>query len=163
MDKKRKIQFILIIAIMLILAGFLIYTLVKSIYDYTERTKGSNTQLELFNETYEKEGTKVVLIASTGCTWCKKFVPILDEISEEYNIKYTYVNAGLMFEEDFGKMYERLGVEFDGIPHLVIMKDQKVIGEQVGLNSKETTIELFKTAGLIEGDVEDGESISTNS
>jgi predicted bacteriocin transport accessory protein len=163
MDKKRKIQLTIIIIIMIMLIVFATYVIGKSVYDYVEKTKMSNETVELFNKTYEKEGQKVILIASKNCKWCQKFVPVLDEISKEYNIKYTYINAGLLFEDDLAKIYEKMNIKFTGIPHLIILKDKKVVGSQVGAETKENTIELFKKVGLIEGDVEDEQSVSASS
>ena len=163
MDKKRKIQLIAIIVLMIILIGFLIYTLGKSIYDFIDRNQKSAEVVEKFNEIYEKEGTKIVLFASPTCKWCKKFVPVLNEIAEEYDFTYTYLDVSLVFQDKLEEMYKRLDLDYNGIPHLVILNNQKVIGDQVGAEEKEKTIELLKNAGIIKGDVEDGKSISTSS
>ncbi len=163
MDKKRKTQFTIIIIVMVILIGFLVYVMGKSIYDFINRTNESHAIVEKFDEIYEKKGTQVVLFASPTCKWCKKFVPVLDEISTENNFTYKYLDVSMLFQEDMQKIYDKLKVEYEGIPHLIILKDGKVVGSQVGAQEKDTTIELLTKAGVIEGDVEDDESISAGS
>lgn len=163
MDKKRKIEFIAIMVAIVLLTIFLVYTLGKSIYDFVDRTNKSHQVVEKFNEIYQNEGTKIVLFASPKCRWCKKFIPILDEISKENDFKYIYLDVSSLFENDLNKIYEKLELEYEGIPHLIILNDQKVIGEQVGAEEKETTIELLKKVGVIKGEDEDGKSISASS
>ncbi len=163
MDKKRKWQLAIIVILMVLLIGFLVFVIGKSVYDFTTRTKESHAVVERFDEIYKKKGTQVVLFASPSCKWCKKFVPVLTEISKENNFEYIYLDMSMLFQEDLKKIYDKIKIEYKGIPHLIILKDGKVIGSQVGAQEKEDTIELLKNAGVIEGDVEDGESISTSS
>ncbi len=163
MNKKRKVQLTIIVILMILLSSFLLYTLGKSIYDFVERTRKSEEIVEKFNEIYDIEGTKIILFASPTCKWCKQFVPVLDEIAEENNFKYEYLDVGSLFEDDLNNIYNKMNIKFEGIPHLVVINNKEVIGEQVGAQDKETTIELLRNVGIIEGDVEDGESISTSS
>ena len=163
MSKKRKIEFIVIIILMVLIIAFLLYSIGKSIYDYVNATKNSHEIVEKFNEIYEKEDTNIILFASKTCKWCKQFVPVLDEVTKENNLEYAYLEVGLLTEDDLKEIYGKLEIKYEGIPHLVIIKNKKVIGEQIGAQDKETTIELFKEIELIEGEDNDGESISTNS
>ena len=163
MSKKRKIQFIILVALMILLIIFLIYTLAKSIYEYTDRAKSSHKLVATFNEIYEKDGMEVILFASPSCKWCKKFVPILDEIAKENDFEYNYLDVTQLFQEDLEKIYEKLDIKYGGIPHLVVVENKKVLVDKIGAQEKDEAIEFLRKTGLIKGDVEDGESISIGS
>ena len=163
MTKKRKTQLAIIIAIMVLLGGFVIYSIGKTIYEYVDIRVSTSKTIEKFDRIYEEKGTKVILFASPTCKWCKQFVPVLDSISKENNFKYEYIDISHLFKEDLNKLYEKINMEYKGIPHLIILDNQTVVGSQVGAESENATIELLKKVGIIKGDVENDESISVGS
>ena len=163
MTKKRKTQLTIIIILMVLLMGIVLYVVGKSIYDYIDQTNKREETVEKFNEIYEKEGIKIILFASPTCVWCKKFVPTLNEIADNNNFKYEYLNAGSLFKNYIKEIYDKLGIEYGGIPNLIILNNKEVIGSQVGAQDEKTTIEFLNKTGIIKGDVENEESISTSS
>ena len=163
MNKQRKIQLTILITMMVLLIAFCLYVIGKSVYDFKERTDKRDETIEKFNLVYEKEGTQILLFASPTCQWCKKFVSILNEVSIENNFKYEYLDVSTFFQEDIEALYKKLDLKYEGIPHLVIIKDKKVVESQVGAMEKGATIEFLKGAGIIKGDVENDKSVSTDS
>ena len=53
------------------------------------------------------------------------------------------------------KIYNKLDLKYNGIPHLVIVNNKKVISDQVGAQDEAKTIEFLINAGIIEGETED--------
>jgi len=146
-----------------ILVIIVFYTIGNLVYGFVTQTKRSKQILSDFNELYESDNAELILLASPTCQWCKKFVPILDEIVKENNLKYYYLNVTEIFDNDFNKIQEKIKINAKGIPHLIAIKDKKVIGEQGGAESKENTIEFLTDLGIIKGELEDGQSISASS
>ena len=163
MEKKKPKQYYFIMACIVLLSLLIVYLVGRSVYEFVSKTNESHRILAEFNEKYENDGIQIILFASPTCKWCKKLVPILDEIAEENDLKYYYLDVTKLFDNDYNEIISKLDIEIDGIPHLVVVKDKKVLGEQVGAETKENTIEFFKKYGVIEGDVEDEQSVSTSS
>ena len=150
MDKKKKRQYYFIVTCIVFLSLLIVYLIGSSIYDFVSKTKESHKILAEFNEKYESDETQVILFASPTCKWCKKFVPILDEIAKENDFKYYYLDVTKVFEADYGEIISKIDIKINGIPHLIVLKDKKVIGEQTGAESKENTIEFLKEHQVIE-------------
>lgn len=153
MDKKRKLLLGVIITIMVLLIGFLIYYVTSSVISYVNISKNSKRIVSEFNELYESSEIEVILFASPTCNFCKKFVPILDEIKKEEKIDYYYLNVLNLTKGDLNKILEKINANFKGIPHLIILKNKKIIGEISGFTEKEKVLELLEKTEVIKGDV----------
>lgn len=163
MEKKRKVQLYVIVLLIIGLSLFLLYEVGYSIYKYKSAVDMSHKIKEEFYDIYENEEMQVILFASPTCIWCKKFVPILDEISKEENFTYNYIDVGKLLNKDLNEIYEKIKLKKGGTPNLVIIKDKKLVANQLGAFEKDETVEFLKNNGVIKGEIEDGESISTNS
>ena len=153
MDKKRKLLLGLIITVIVLLIGFIIYYVGSFVINYINLTKDSKKIVTEFNEIYESDEKQVILFARPTCAYCKKFVPISDEIKKEENINYYYLNISSLTKKDLNMIIDKTGAKLNGVPHLVIIEKKKILGELSGYNKKETVIELFKKTGVIKGDV----------
>lgn len=153
MDKKRKVLLGLIITVIVLLIGFIVYYVGSFVVNYVNLTKDSKKIIAEFNEIYESDEKQVILFARPTCAYCKKFVPILDEIKKEENIDYYYLNVSSLTKKDLNLIIDKLSVKLNGVPHLILLENKKILGEISGYNKKETVIELFKKTGVIKGDV----------
>ncbi len=154
MSKKQKIEVGLIIVIMIFLVVFLAYYLFDTIHMYVKRVNNSSQIVEKVNEIYDKEGYQIILFASPTCSVCKKFVPILDEVVKENNLEYYYLDASSLLKEDLEKILMKINIDLNGVPHLAIINNKKIVIDKSGFQEKEKIIELFKQAGLLEGNNE---------
>ena len=154
MNKKQKLQLAILIILMILLIGFLIFKTTVFIKEYLEQRKKSEEIVEEFNELYEKGDLQVILFASKYCAFCKKFIPVLDEIKNEYGIDYYQLDITEVFKEELNSIFDKLGVESKGVPYLVVLQDKKVIKDQRGAQTKKFMIEFFKELDLIKGESE---------
>ena len=154
MNKKQKLQLAILIILMALLLGFLIFKTTVFIKDYINQKKKSEEIVEEFNELYEKGDLQVILFASKYCAFCKKFIPVLDEIKNEYGIDYYQLDITEVFKDELKSIFDKLGVESKGVPYLVVLQDKKVIKDQRGAQTKEFMIEFFKELDLIKGENE---------
>lgn len=80
-------------------------------------------------DTLLKDNSKIVIdFNATWCGPCKMLNPVLDELSQEYNI----IKIDIDKNPDIASEYEIMSV-----PTLVYMKDQQIIDKEPGYKSKE--------------------------
>ena len=88
------------------------------------------------DESCEFIGNQVWVITKTGCVHCGKIFPILEEIEQEKNLEFKYINTAI--EEQRNELLE-LGFIPQYVPSVVI--DGKVYA---GALNKEKYLELIK-------------------
>ncbi len=84
----------------------------------------------------EKESSKNNLIVidffATWCGPCQLYIPVFDKVaSEKTNLVMVKVDVDTL-SEDFVKRYD-----INSVPKTVAIKNQEIVGEQLGFMSKE--------------------------
>ncbi len=98
---------------------------------------------KLTNETFEKEalkGDKPVLVDfyADWCGPCKMLSPVVDEIAEENgDVKVCKLNV-----DDASDIAARYGVM--SIPTLIVFKNGEAVSRTVGVQSKQTILNMLK-------------------
>lgn len=116
--------------------------------DYDVSTFKEVSASELVDNT--KDANKVVYIGRASCGWCVKFVPVLREAAEKYNLEIIYIdiakiidfNAGSIIDqknydimmnlETVSDLKDYMNEEFGATPMVLIMKDGKIIDATTG-------------------------------
>lgn len=158
MEKKKKSTkvkleltgIILFIAALIIGFGYLGYKfVVVPIINYKNIVATGEKTVKEFDKIYESEGEQVILFASPYCPHCKVFKPVLEEIAKENKFEFYLFDAYNIADKDMESVLKKLDISISGVPHLIVIKDKKVLAEQSGSRDKETTIEFLKKAGVI--------------
>lgn len=106
-----------------------------------------------YDEIYQSGKKTIVVLGQTGCGACNAYKPIIDEIAKEEEITINYVDMRQLGDEEPSKLLGSLSyfddVESWGTPLTLIIENKKVVADQKGYNAKETTVEFFKTNGLL--------------
>lgn len=117
-------------------------------YDVSSFKEISATQLE--NES--KSSTKVVYVGRSSCGYCTAFLPAIKQAQEEYNYQTLYIDIAKIIDftsSEFKildqKSYDSimnlsttdeykgyLEENFGATPMIIVLKDKKVIGIEVG-------------------------------
>ena len=153
MNKKRKIQLGIIIVCIVALMALLLFYIGSMIFDYYKLQEKSKEIVAEFNELYEKDGKQVILFASPYCHFCQEFKPILEEIANENNFTYYYFDTSSVLNKEMNKIINSLNLNIKGVPHLIVMENKKLLGEQSGKNDKNETINFLKQNGIINEEV----------
>ena len=153
MSKKRKIQLGIILTCIIALIAFLLFYIGSMIFDYYKLREKSEQTVTEFNELYEQEGKQVILFASPYCHFCQEFKPILEEISKEKSFSFYYFNTSSVLGKEMEKIIDKLELNIKGVPHLIVIENKKLLGEQSGKKSKEETIKYLEKVGMIKEEV----------
>ena len=80
-------------------------------------------------EVQAQQGIMLLDFWATWCGPCSMIAPIVDQVSEEENIKVGKINI----DEERNLAYQ---FEIEAIPTIILMKDGKEINRQVGFMDK---------------------------
>jgi predicted bacteriocin transport accessory protein len=87
--------------------------------------------LELMNAS----GKNYIYVGRTGCSYCQKIEPILNQVVEELDITLYYLNIENFDEEQFNKLRNSNELFKDnkwGTPALLIMQDGELVNSKIG-------------------------------
>ncbi len=87
-----------------------------------------------FNENI-KNGTILVDFYADWCGPCRMLSPILEELSNDFNIVKVNVDESPIAAQKYGVM---------SIPTLIVFKDGKEVNKKIGLCSKDELKEMIK-------------------
>ena len=112
---------------------------------------GKKDVLGEFDKEFNSKEKNVIYYASTECGWCKLQTPILETISEDYDMHYYYVDTAKMSNKEKSDIAEKLGIEV-ATPTTVIVQKGKVIDVAAGYQDPKDYVKFFADNGLIPED-----------
>lgn len=134
---------------------------VNTEYDVSDFTEITYKDINEFkkNEIY------VIYIGRETCGWCLEMLPNIKKASSEYNFKTYYIDIAKIIDFSTNAIidneaYEALvnletneeqkGImdEFGSTPMILIMKNNKIIGSQVGYAEYDAYASVLERAGL---------------
>lgn len=122
---------------------------------YFVGVKQSDEIMKEFDSAYNGSEAKIVYIGRPTCGYCNQLKPILDQMTEQYELEYVYVNSDEISDDQLSYVINTL--EFDeekfGTPSLAIVKDGEKIAEQLGATDEEGLLQFFKDGGLVDKSV----------
>lgn len=105
-----------------------------------------------YSEILKYDDTRIVVVGQTGCQYCIKSKPILNQIISDFGIKIYYLNITDLSSDDkvkFNDSLEYLKNTEWGTPLTLILKKGKVIDSANGLLDYDGYVELFKKNNII--------------
>lgn len=99
--------------------------------------------------TQTSKENKIIYLGSASCSWCSKFKPILEDITNEYNLAVYYIDLATVSQSEYNKITEAVGDNFSGTPTTLIMKGSTVVDALGGYTEKENVVNFFKKNGFI--------------
>lgn len=95
---------------------------------------------------------QILYLGRPTCSWCSKFRPGLDNLKEQYNFEYIYVNTDEVSETELNALFDILEInssEF-GTPYTAIVQSGKKIDEQAGYVPENELFKFLQKHGFIE-------------
>lgn len=111
-----------------------------------------NKKISSFKEMVNSNETKIVYFMKPTCYYCNLLEPITTSLAEQYNLEYEMIDTNELSSAQLTKMLDILKIDEStfGTPHIAIVRNGVVIGEQSGYTDEDVLFELFKKRGLIE-------------
>lgn len=152
MTKEKKKTIILtgvLIVICLALIGFLVIDTLKQ--NGTITSVETDELMKDFNKTFNSKDRKVIFYASSTCAYCTLQKPVLETISEDYDMEYLEIDAATLGTKQRNEIIEKLGIE-GATPTTVIVQNGKVIDVAEGYTDGRYYVEFFASNELIPED-----------
>ena len=130
MKDKSKLLTICLAACAVVLV--LILLIIKLRESGTIGSIDSNKVVREFNKIYNSEERSVIYYASPTCGYCSLLSPILDTISEDYDMDYYYLDSTKLSNSERKEVLDKLGIEKHATPITVIVEDGEVIDKKEG-------------------------------
>lgn len=141
--------------------------------DETTTTESTEYDVSTFNEisaadisNFKKNTTYVVYIGRLGCSWCIKMLPNIKQAQEEYGYTTQYIDISKIIDystetiidqdaydimtslESASDDVEAVSKEFGATPMMLVIKNGKVIANQVGYSDYATYATFLESAGI---------------
>lgn len=94
-----------------------------------------------FEQEIEKSDKPVVVdVFAPWCGPCQYMAPVFEELSKEMGDKYKFAKINIDEERDLAIKYN-----VSSIPTFLFIKDNKVVGKELGYMDKDTLISKIKS------------------
>ncbi len=90
-----------------------------------------------------KQGVSLVDFWAEWCGPCKMAAPVIEELSNEYAGKVVVAKLDVDAEPEIAETHQVMS-----IPTIILFKDGKEIGRQVGFGGKQGYLNLLQKAGV---------------
>lgn len=105
-----------------------------------------------YQKLVEEEKDNLILIARPTCSFCVKFIPILEEIVDEYGITINYFDTDSLSNNENSQFYKSSSLyksDDFGTPTLIITNNNEIKKYSIGYKEKSAAIKWLKENGII--------------
>ena len=152
MSKEKKKSIVLVIVLSVICVALISFLVVDMLKQNGTIVDEETTELmEEFNEYFNSKERTVIYYASSGCSYCELQTPILETISEDYDMDYLEIDSSTLGVKQKNEILEKLGIE-QATPTTVIVEEGKVIDVAEGYTEGTKYVEFFVNNEMIPED-----------
>lgn len=113
----------------------------------------TNIDYAKYQELLSSSEKSIVVLGQTGCGYCTRTKPVLDQLAEKYGITINYLNMTDLSEDDSTNLFNSTTYlkELDslGTPLTMIIQNGEVIDHIDGYNEASAFESVFQKQGLI--------------
>lgn len=107
-----------------------------------------------YKTVYENSDKSILVLGQTGCSYCNKYKPVLQEVAKAEGVKINYLDIRKLSEDEWNTLLEDLNDYFKdheqwGTPLTLVLENKKVVDTLVGYTEKTDTLKFYKENGLI--------------
>lgn len=118
----------------------------------TNNTKLNMVSCNGYKGLVNKTNNNIILISRPTCSFCNKYIPIIEEIVKEYNISINYFNIDTLTENEIMQFYNSNPLflsESFGTPTLIITNNNKMKAYFIAYRQKYEVINWLNENGII--------------
>lgn len=150
-EKNNKTVLMILLAILLIIIGVCVYYQLEDKEDNEVSESTSNEILDKFYEYFNSKEAKIIYYASSSCGYCELQTPIIEQIDEDYDIDYLYIDSSKLTSTDRDKILNELNIDH-ATPTTVVVKNGKIIDTNVGYVEGSVMVDFLKNADILDDD-----------
>lgn len=155
--KKDKKTIVLMIIGCLLCVAFLGIFIFSDVMPNLKENEESNKIINEFRKKFNSKERNVLYYASDECSYCQLQSPILEELEDEYEFDYYYIDKTKLSSTDKKEILDTLEIE-DATPTTIIVENGKVVDTAVGyVEGNEITAFFIENEILEEDAVYPGE------
>ena len=146
MKKEHKINFAIVIVVILIVAGVAFFLLSKNMQTGSVKS----ISISELKEKIDNKDSFILVITQDGCSHCQNYAPIIREISEEYNIKIYDLNLTNLTKDEKDELINIANV--NGTPTTLFFKngeEESTLNRINGEASSSKLVNKLKKLGYI--------------
>lgn len=176
-DLEKKFSLCLYIIIIILIINSIILLVISSKLNFNENNSSSNNttitdtyDVSMFTSLKSSEVTKkikngeqfVLFIGYSNCTFCKKILPIMQQLQKDYNYETVYLDISkeTVSSSEYREMASLLDIEktvngetkkfgeFEYTPMIAVIKSGKMFEGMIGYNTYENISSLLEKAGI---------------
>ena len=98
-----------------------------------------------------REGTVVTVLASTTCSHCQEYKPVITRLAKENDFNLYFFELEELSQDEQNVVTTTFDLEnFDGgVPFTFIVKNGKVVSDTIGFATEDDTVKFLKTNEII--------------
>ena len=100
-----------------------------------------------YEDKIDSEKPFIVMIVNDGCSYCEMFIPVMTEVTTEYNIPVYSLNLALLTGDEYNSLSNSnsyLKRNDWGTPTTLLMQGKNVIASLAGYTEKESLVSFMK-------------------
>lgn len=117
-----------------------------------EESKLNKVSCNGYQSLVEESEDNLILIARPSCGFCVKFIPILEEIVDEYGIEINYFDTDTLSQNENTQFYKSSSLYSSnkfGTPTLVVTNNNEITKYSIGYKEKDAAVNWLKENGII--------------
>ena len=151
-EKKKTIIITVLVAVIAIVLAtvFIIDTLKQNGTIVSDEVKEI---MDDFDEYYNSKSRTIIYYASSECGYCELQTPVLENIAEDYDLDYLYIDKLKLPSKQKKEIIKQLDIE-DKTPITVVVENGEVIDSLAGYHSGQDFVEFLKNTEILDEDAE---------
>lgn len=100
-----------------------------------------------YEDKIDSEKPFIVMIVNDGCSYCEMFIPVMTEVTSEYNIPVYSLNLALLTGDEYNSLSNSnsyLKRNDWGTPTTLLMQGKTVIDSISGYKEKEQVVDFME-------------------
>lgn len=153
--KKSDIGLIIGVVLIMVVAAFVSVGKPFEKVSLTGEVGYSTIDYEKYNELLEGEEYFFIAIGRTGCSFCEKYKPVLEEVAEDLELPIHYIDIADLEEdeiEEFSTSNSYLKNNEWGTPTTLILNKDEVIASQQGYVDEDKLEEFIEKYVKLDGE-----------
>ena len=141
----KKHAFLVVMVVLIALFILMAYLLKDS-----SKTASVGSDMDSWYSDTKTGGYVVTVYARTGCGWCTRFKPVMEEVQSENGFKLYWFEVDTLNQKDYNTLMNTYDTSnFTGTPYTMVTNNGQLVTYQSGYTEKEGLVEFLKTAGVI--------------